>query len=103
MLAEVSPSIPPSWSVPILRSDVTKLSTSFTLGVLTGYSSTTCMMVAPGMVKERYREFATQAMATFLILGLLMGSLVGVGIKNYVGVEGGDSNPPYPVINWGPR
>mmetsp|Transcript_14875 Transcript_14875/g.30599 ORF Transcript_14875/g.30599 Transcript_14875/m.30599 type:complete len:526 (+) Transcript_14875:72-1649(+) len=87
---------------PLLQSDTLKVLSSFLLGLFTGYSSTSCMMSAPGMVDRRYRDIATQLMATSLIFGLLAGSLGGVAIKEAAGL--GDVQvaevPPYPIIHW---
>ncbi|GMH84728.1 hypothetical protein TL16_g10009 [Triparma laevis f. inornata] len=71
-----------------------RFATTCLLGLLTGFSATCCLMVAPGLVPERYREVAAQFMSVFLIFGLFSGSIVGA----VIGSGGVLNDVPYPVL-----
>ena len=84
----------------LLGDDIGKLGTVALLGVLTGYSATCCLMVAPAMVKSKYKEYAAQFMSLCLIFGLFTGSVVGVLISQTMGVDeagngAGGASVPY--------
>ena len=86
----------------ILGSDAVKLTTVGLLGLLTGYSATCCLMVAPAMVKTKFKEYAAQFMSMCLIVGLFVGSLIGVLVEKVMqieGVKGGGASVPY--LHWG--
>ncbi|GMH52127.1 hypothetical protein TrST_g4230 [Triparma strigata] len=71
-----------------------RFATTCLLGLLTGFSATCCLMVAPGLVPEKYREIAAQFMSIFLIFGLFSGSIVGA----IIGSGGQLEQVPYPVL-----
>lgn len=60
------------------------------LGIMTGYIGCSAMMLGPEQVERaEERETAGLIDSTFLILGLALGSLVGMGIEAAVGTRAG--------------
>ena len=77
-----------------------RFATTFTLGILTGFSATCCLMVAPGLAPLKYKELAAQMMSVFLIFGLFAGSILGALLPILdVGDYNAARDVPYPVIN----
>ncbi|GMI53408.1 hypothetical protein ScalyP_jg6565 [Parmales sp. scaly parma] len=60
------------------RNDVVKLGTVMALGVLTGYGTTSALILGPEYAPEEKRAFASQFMSVCLICGLFCGSFVGL-------------------------
>jgi len=52
------------------------------LGAMTGYVTTSAMMLGPAQVPPNRRDTAGQLCALFLISGLCFGSLIGMGISH---------------------
>ncbi len=72
------------------------------LGVMTGFSATCCLTLAPTLVKAKFKELAAQLMSIFLIMGLFAGSVLGLFIAKWTGngtEAGGENEPAYPIIH----
>ena len=83
----------------LFKNDVTKLLLVAYLGGLTGYTSTSALILAPQSVTtSQEKNFCGRFMTLALISGLLAGSVVGVLIQKY-GVSNKiiDNVSPYPV------
>mgnify|MGYP001085911691 FL=1 len=83
--------------------DAAKLLFVSMLGTLTGYTSTSALILAPKkLVDNDNKEFAGQFMSMSLIFGLFVGSLVGVILSRLTTSGLDDGIPvPYPVFNNG--
>ncbi|GMI32234.1 hypothetical protein TeGR_g5630 [Tetraparma gracilis] len=80
--------------------DYTKLATVTLLGILTGYAATCCLMVAPAMVKSKFKETAAQMMSLCLIAGLFVGSVVGVVISESLGLSNQGAGASVPFLHF---
>ena len=88
--------------VSVLQSTAVRFATTSLLGILTGFSATCCLMVAPSLAPKKYSEVAAQMMSVFLIFGLFAGSILGALLPILdVGDYNAARDVPYPVINPG--